>query len=302
MFNEEIITKELLFNSIFVEIPIGLFWKDKDRKFLGVNKIFLEYYGIESEEDIIGKTDEDMGWHINPEHFKSLEEKLLSDGTPIINVYGECIVKGDIRKIKASKYPIRNDKGEIIGLIGVFEDITKEAAERDKLFALSHRDELTDLFNRRAYGEISKKYEAEYKITGADFALYMIDLNDFKSINDTFGHEFGNAVLKSACESLKTVAKDNSVAFRYGGDEFVVLHQIKNIKQAEKLKDEIINAIKIPKIIEGIEINISVSIGYDIFSKEKDLSQLIESADKKMYEMKQKLKLQKYDKLTYSHG
>ena len=70
---------DILFN-ILALIPVGVFWKDKDRKFLGANQMFLDYYGFTSVEDILGKTDEDMGWHIDPEPYRSIELRVSNNG------------------------------------------------------------------------------------------------------------------------------------------------------------------------------------------------------------------------------
>ena len=263
----------------------GIFWKDKDRRFLGANQMFLEYYGFDNVEQIIGKTDEDMGWHIDPEPFKKIEENILLTGKPYLDMSGECLVKGDLRKIRASKFPIK-DGDEIIGLIGYFRDVTKEVAEKEKLFNLSYRDELTGLFNRRAYVEIIKQFETQYELIKQDFALYMIDLNDFKAINDTYGHEFGNLVLKAATSSIKNAVHETSVVFRYGGDEFVVVHKIRENESIDDLKFKLLQSIKAPKFIEGINVNIEASIGSEIYSRVHSISQLTENADKQMYNMK----------------
>ena len=91
-----------LLNNLMTLIPAGIFWKDTDRRFLGANQMFLDYYDLKSVDEIIGKTDEDMGWHIDPKPFYDMEMRVLS-GEEIPEMLGDCIVKGDIRKIKAGK-------------------------------------------------------------------------------------------------------------------------------------------------------------------------------------------------------
>ena len=122
------ITDKTLLENFLNLIPAGVFWKDKDRRFLGANQMFLDYYGLGSVSELIGNTDEDMGWHIDPEPFKNDELIVISNGDSIKNVLGQCIVQGKIRKIRASKSPLY-DNGEIIGLVGYFMDITDEVEE-----------------------------------------------------------------------------------------------------------------------------------------------------------------------------
>ena len=101
----------------------AIFWKDTDRKFVGVNKAFLNAYGFKSENDIIGKTDEDMGWNTDPDDFKKKEEEVL-EGQEINLAHTKNLIQGRQRDIIASKSPLYDENGEIKGLVGSFLDIT----------------------------------------------------------------------------------------------------------------------------------------------------------------------------------
>ena len=279
------ISKADLFDNLLTLIPAGIFWKDSNRRFLGANQMFLDYYGLSSVNEIIGKTDEDMGWHIDPTPFKNIELKVINNGETISNVPGQCIVKGMVRNIRASKKPLYSD-GKIVGLIGYFMDVTDELAEMDWLASLSRTDELTGIFNRRAYSDIIVQYEEQYKQNHTDFVLYMIDLDGFKAVNDEYGHEYGNLVLKSVTKSLVFASADNCVLFRYGGDEFVILHQLQDEKEVQLIEKRLIRAIESPRNIEGAKVTIHGSIGHAQYSETTSTSLLIELADKRMYEMK----------------
>lgn len=114
--------KEILLDKILNTTQACIFWKDTERRFLGVNQAFLDYYGFDSEAEILGKTDEDMGWHRNPEPFKEDELRVLN-GESVEQAPGKCMVKGEERDILASKSPIYDD-GKIVGLVGSFIDVT----------------------------------------------------------------------------------------------------------------------------------------------------------------------------------
>ncbi len=281
----DLISDSILLDNIMKLIPVGIFWKDKDRRFLGANQMFLDYYGLSSVDEIIGKNDEDMGWHINPEPFKKIELRVLNNGKSVLDVPGECIVKGKLRKIKASKCPIISD-GKIVGLVGYFMDITDEVTERDRLSALCQTDDLTGLLNRRAFGNIAAAYEKQYKNKMADFVLFMIDLDDFKHVNDNYGHEYGNIVLKSVAKSLTMAAAGDSIVFRYGGDEFIIIHQIRHDSDVESIGKHITRFVEGPLNIDGNNISIKVSYGSALYSETISIPSLLELADKRMYEMK----------------
>ena len=72
-----------------------MFWKDEQRRFLGVNQAFLDYYGFKSQDELIGKTDEDMGWHSNPDPFQDDEWRVLHEGIRTHMVHGKCMAKGE---------------------------------------------------------------------------------------------------------------------------------------------------------------------------------------------------------------
>ena len=285
----EHISESDLLNNLMTLIPAGIFWKDTDRRFLGANQMFLDYYNLKSVDEIIGKTDEDMGWHIDPVPFRNVELRVIGNGESVLNVPGQCIVQGRVRNIKASKCPLFSD-GKIVGLIGYFLDVTDAVQEQNRLSALSQTDELTGVLNRRAYTEIALQYEEQYKQNHTDFVLYMIDLDDFKTVNDDYGHEYGNLVLQSICKSLTVAASDNCVLFRYGGDEFVILHQLQSEDEIELLQKRFIRAVDSPRNLDGAKFSVKASIGHALYSETTSLLSLIELADKRMYEMKKQHK------------
>ena len=285
----EHISESDLLNNLMTLIPAGIFWKDTDRRFLGANQMFLDYYNLKSVDEIIGKTDEDMGWHIDPVPFRNVEIRVIGNGESVLNVPGQCIVQGRVRNIKASKCPLFSD-GKIVGLIGYFLDVTDAVQEQTRLSALSQTDELTGILNRRAYTEIALQYEEQYKQNYTDFVLFMIDLDDFKTVNDDYGHEYGNLVLQSICKSLTVAASDNCVLFRYGGDEFVVLHQLQSEDEIELLQKRFIRAVDSPRNLDGAKFTVKASVGHALYSETTSLLSLIELADKRMYEMKKQHK------------
>lgn len=123
---------EIILNTTQTKI----FWKDAQRRFVGANKAFLDYYGFPSLATILGKTDEDMGWHDDPNPFKNDEIKVLQKGISISRVHGKCTVHGEERDILASKSPVYRD-GQIIGLVGSFDDVTEEYRQRDEISRLN---------------------------------------------------------------------------------------------------------------------------------------------------------------------
>ena len=133
---EQPIRSEILLSKILNTTSTCIFWKDMQRRFIGVNQAFLDYYGFASVEELAGRTDEDMGWHSDPDPFKNDEWRVLHKGESTFRVHGKCMAHGQERDILASKSPIYED-GKIIGLVGTFEDVTSDYQQKDEIRKLT---------------------------------------------------------------------------------------------------------------------------------------------------------------------
>ena len=242
-----------LFDSIINTSQDCVFWKDKDRRFLGVNQAFLDYYGFESQDVLLGKNDEDMGWHSDPEPFKQDELRVLS-GKSTYKVQGKCIIRGEERDIIASKRPLYNGD-EIVGLVGSFVDITDVIRRKNNsdgtqvLYSISDLrkysffdkiideisleeilDPLTGVLNR-AY---SIKFVRSLIAEKIPFTFAIVDLDNFKFINDNYGHSAGDKVLATVASGLVKYTKNGGLVGRFGGDEFLLI-DLKNLGDEEKI-------------------------------------------------------------------
>ena len=242
-----------LFNSIINTAQDCVFWKDKDRRFVGVNQAFLDFYGFESADILIGKNDEDMGWHSNPEPFKQDELAVLS-GKSTYKVQGKCFIRGEERDIVASKRPLYKD-GKIVGLVGSFSDITDvlrrgNALDHnqtiytiDKLRKYSFFDRLMDEISLNEIldpltGVISRAYSVRFVRSliaeNRPFTFTMIDLDNFKYINDSIGNNAGDKVLATVSKRLAEFVDGFGIVGRFGGDELLMI-DLEHIKIDEKM-------------------------------------------------------------------
>ena len=231
-----------LFDSIINTSQDCVFWKDKDRRFLGVNQAFLDFYGFESADVLIGKTDEDMGWHSDPEPFKQDELRVLA-GRSTYKVQGKCMIRGEERDIIASKRPLY-EGNRIIGLVGSFVDVTDVLRRKcgmgksnivytiDKLRKYSFFDRLVDEVSLEEIldpltGILSRSYAMQFVRSLIDekkpFTFAMLDLDNFKFINDSFGHGAGDTVLSTVAASLAAYTEGFGLVGRFGGDELLLI-------------------------------------------------------------------------------
>ncbi len=234
---------ESLFNLIINTSQDCVFWKDKERRFIGANQAFLDYYGFESLDAILGKTDEDMGWHSDPEPFKQDELRVLS-GESTYKVQGKCEVNGVDRDIVASKVPIYED-GKIVGLVGSFLDIT-DVVNRGGLAKHAQKLYTTESLRRYPYfdkildekpveelldpltGIVSRQFAMGFVqsliSSGEAFTYAMVDLDNFKNINDSYGHSTGDFILTNVSKNIVDYLGDRGIAGRFGGDELLIIN------------------------------------------------------------------------------
>lgn len=187
--------ENILFNKLMNTTQDCIFWKDTERRFVGVNQAFLDFYGFESEDVVLGKTDEDMGWHPDPIPFMEDELGVLK-GKSTHNVHGQCIVKGEIRDIIATKTPIY-DNGEIIGLVGSFMDVTDEHRRIAKIERLRKlNDRLLDNEKRanRRMSEFLSRMSNEIKAP----------MNSISALSFLGMHQTDIGVLKSDMRKIYT--------------------------------------------------------------------------------------------------
>ncbi|MBQ7584026.1 MAG: EAL domain-containing protein [Lachnospiraceae bacterium] len=276
------ITSEVLWNSFRNNSDTGFFWKDKNRRFLGVNKKFLDYYGFDSEEELIGKTDEDVGWHVDPEPYKADEERVLSGGGQTYMVPGTCICRGEIRNIMASKMPIYVD-GEIVGLMGYFLDVTDQKNQDVEIRHLIQNDPLTGTLNFLGMMEALLKYQDGYAMDQTDFAVMMFDVSHFHLFSENYGHEWSSALLKEISDRIRGIVGVKGIAGRLYTDHFMVVRQFKDEREITELISDIKGRVEDIHEINGITCSVYLYTAYSVFSDIRDLQDMFKETEDKLH-------------------
>ncbi len=204
--------------------------------------------------------------------------------TMIVNNRGEQINVS----VSANQYTIRGCS--VINVI--LRNISEIIATREKLQFIAEHDQLTGLANRHLFFSFAKKFLAYAKRHKKKLSIMYIDIDQFKSFNDQYGHEVGDAVLKYTAERIKKNIREEDILARLGGDEFILLStETKNKKEAASLTQKIIESVATPALIKDHKLQINLSIGiaiYPVNSKEGKLTDLINNADKALYRAKKK--------------
>ena len=153
---------------------------------------------------------------------------------------------------------------------------------------LAIRDSLTGLFNRRRFFEIIHTYVNRYQRMKEPFTIAMIDLDHFKEINDTYGHDVGDFVLKSFSKFMTERIRSNDILIRYGGEEFIVIFENATMSLAKEVLDRILAELNDTLHVQrGHSISITFSAGIADCTETEDVYTLIKYSDIKMYSAKE---------------
>lgn len=184
-----------------------------------------------------------------------------------------------------------NGDGENIGIRGSNRDISELKSLQEKLKHIAGHDHLTGLANRSLFLEHLKQNIKEAKRNNSLFIVSFIDLDGFKKINDQYGHDVGDHVLKRVADDLRQIIRKNDIVARFGGDEFVAIFQVTSQDDATTLKKKILERINSEIECYLYQITIRLSVGMSVFPSDgEDVDTLLKIADNKMYAMKQKNK------------
>ena len=214
------------------------FWKDQSRRFLGATNSFLDFYGLDSLEEIRGKTDEDMGWHKEVDPFRRDELRVLQKGDRVRLALGKCIVHGKQRTILASKIPIYRN-GRIVGLVGKFSDAEQLRNILEQKNSAVFVDPVTGLSNNRGLVDGFRSYLEELWNRGTEFAVIQMENIEFPLFRKNYGEEAGNRILRHVADILRDIAGRSCVIGRLSGSVFCMLVQYQDPEEVAEIAAQI---------------------------------------------------------------
>jgi len=267
--------------------PATIIITAKDGAIEYVNKKFTELTGYEVEE-ALGKNPRILksGEH-PPRFYEEMWDTILSGK----EWRGELCNKkkdGEIYWDQTSISRVMDENGETSHFIAVKEDITERKRLDERIRHMALHDNLTGLPNRRLFRDRINQCIARARRNKKTFALLYIDLDGFKPVNDTLGHEAGDEVLKKVAERLKICMRESDTASRVGGDEFVaILQDIGASEDAELVAQKIITRFSEPFVVCDHKVVVGASIGISVYptdGTENDV--LVKKADAAMYKAK----------------
>jgi diguanylate cyclase (GGDEF)-like protein/PAS domain S-box-containing protein len=221
------------------------------------------------------------------ERYMRLIDKALGDGQEFDTEYRVALPSGAVRWVHALAQPIARAQGEGRLLRGMVMDITQRKATEERIRRMAHFDELTGLPNRNLLMQLLRHAVSKAQ-RGVPLAVLFIDLDGFKSVNDSRGHEIGDALLAAFAQRLGRALRMSDTAARLGGDEFVVvIDDFEGRTQVEAVAQRILLAAATPFQMNGHDCLVSASIGIAIHGPaSSDVDSLVKNADTAMYAAK----------------
>ena len=193
--------------------------------------------------------------------------------------------KGDIwyRMIVSRIY---NDKKQLIQIIGKFVNIQKEVEQRKKILDKAEKDTLTGIFNREGFNSVIRRVQGSSSEDGR-YLIAMLDLDNFKSVNDTLGHNGGDKALQLLAKNLQELFGDIGVVSRFGGDEFnIYIPNVKYVQAIEKRLAELVRVMNQTLSVDGRDKLLSISLGAVIVPNTVNEADAMSKADAVLYEVK----------------
>lgn len=241
-----------------------------------------------SKEEVLGQNPRILKGGDQPEEFyQTLWEQILS-GEQWQGEFQNRTKGGRLAWDLSSISPIFDDAGEITHFVAVKEDITERKRLQDELTKQAHYDKLTGLPNRVLFFDRLAQVLALSKRKERRFCLLFIDLDGFKAVNDTYGHDTGDLLLMEVAKKLQGVLRESDTAARMGGDEFtLLLTDLNQFDEAKLVSERILKALGEPLELGGHTCHIGACIGIARYPDDAaDGEGLLAAADEAMYEVK----------------
>ncbi|STQ91818.1 bifunctional diguanylate cyclase/phosphodiesterase [Iodobacter fluviatilis] len=272
--------------QVFGNASEGILITDANARIVAVNPAFSRITGFDSA-DAIGRVSRMFNQRGSG---RAVNQSMLSE----LQAYGHWQGEMEDRRKNGETYPawlsisaVRDEQGGMSNYVGVFSDYTHRKEAEQRLFHLANHDPLTGLYNRMALQD--QLHSAVQRAKESQFAVLFIDLDRFKTINDTLGHEVGDAMLVIVAQRLQNALNEKDVLARIGGDEFtILLENTVCLEQVGQVAERLRQALIQPCLINGQELFVSCSIGISVYPSDgKTPAALLKNADVAMYRAKE---------------
>jgi len=288
--NQALQQAERSFRSIFENASDGIFQTTPDGRYLNANPALARIYGYDTPAELIAAV-ADIRRQLYIEPGRRAEfVKLMQKHGVLSNFVSEIRRRdGDKIWISENARAVFDDTGRLLYYEGTVEDVTETKLNQEKLEYLANHDPVTTLPNRLLMNDRLRQMMRNAQRNQSVVAVVLVDLDHFKLINDTFGHNRGDQLLQTVARRMLACVRETDTVARLGGDEFVLLLSGEGRGEAlSQVTQRVLKAISKPWQVEERELSVSCSIGVSIFPRDgRDVQTLLKNADTAMYKAKE---------------
>jgi diguanylate cyclase (GGDEF)-like protein/PAS domain S-box-containing protein len=297
--DEALLESEQKFRGLYESVRDGIIMVDMKGHILECNQSFLDMLGYKQDE-IMKLTYQE----VTPIRYHKYEESIVNKqvlAQGFSEEYEKEFIKkdGKQRSVTVTRWVVRSERGDPIGMWSIVRDITERRRHEAELEHMATHDILTGLPNRMLFKDRLEQALKYAHRKGLQLAVMLLDLDQFKEINDSLGHSVGDKLLQHVGERLSSVLRKGDTVARMGGDEFMLLlPEITQVSDSSTIAQKILTAIRTPLKIEQHQLHITTSIGIAIYPLDGlDADTLMKNADIAMYWAKDKGRndYQRYD-------
>jgi len=287
--------------AILDHSPVNIWLSNTNSQYQFINKTFCNALGITEAQFLATKNLSDLVGEKLANQIIASDQACLTQNEPYISHESFLFADGKLHDLEITKNKIHNNSGEVIGIIGISTDVTEKKKNDLFIWQQANFDSLTQLPNRLMFQD-----QLEHELLHAQrenhlLGLLFIDLDHFKEINDTLGHNVGDLLLIEASQRIKSCTRESDMVARLGGDEFtVILSDLHNESSIERVTAAIVTSLARPFQLKKQQSYISASIGITLYPNDgKTVTQLLQNADQAMYQAK-KMGRNRYKYFTQS--
>lgn len=273
--------------AILQSMRDGYFEMDVDGVILTVNPALCQLLG-QTRETLIGHPYYELLGEDNLARARQPFQRAMQSGAGKTFAIPLQRADGSLGYFEATVSLIHDLQGELRGYRGIVRDVSDQIAYQQQLLEMAYRDPLTGLGNRKAFDEQLGQALLRAGSGGSELALLYLDLDRFKEVNDRFGHDIGDALLRTVAERVRSTLRQPDKAYRLGGDEFAALLEDSQENNPQRLAERLLAALVQPIALNGERIDfVTPSIGIALYPRHAgDAEGLVRAADSAMYEAK----------------
>ncbi|MDX3945379.1 diguanylate cyclase [Pseudomonas aeruginosa] len=273
--------------AILQSMRDGYFEMDVDGVILTVNPALCQLLG-QTRETLIGHPYYELLGEDDLARARQPFQRAMQSGAGKTFAIPLQRADGSLGYFEATVSLIHDLQGELRGYRGIVRDVSDQIAYQQQLLEMAYRDPLTGLGNRKAFDEQLGQALLRAGSGGSELALLYLDLDRFKEVNDRFGHDIGDTLLRTVAERVRSTLRQPDKAYRLGGDEFAVLLEDSQENNPQRLAERLLAALVQPIALNGERIDfVTPSIGIALYPRHAgDAEGLVRAADSAMYEAK----------------